>query len=69
MMNGQYWGMGWVMWFIPILTILVIYFFVRNYRRTKNGRNAETPLDLVKKRYAQEEITKEQFEQMKKDVS
>jgi putative membrane protein len=28
----------------------------------------ETPLDVLKKRYARSEITKEQFDEMKKDL-
>lgn len=70
-MNGQCWGMGWGMgwgmWFIPLLLIiLLIYFLVRNNTHTKNG---ETPLEILKKRYAKGEINKEQFEQMKNDLS
>lgn len=61
--------MGWGMWFVPILAIIAVYFFVRNSRQTKNGRDSETTIDVVKKRYARGEITKEQFEQLKKDVS
>jgi len=32
------------------------------------GSSAESPLDILKRRYAQGEITKEQFEQMKRDL-
>ncbi len=68
-MNGHNWGMGWGMWFIPVFIILVIYFLMRNSRQTKIGGDAETPIELVKRRYARGEITKEQFEQMKKDIN
>lgn len=57
------------MWFVPVLVILVIYFFVRNSRQTKIEPDTDTPLDLLKKQYAGGKIDKEQFEQMKKDVS
>jgi putative membrane protein len=69
MMNNLCWGMGWGMWFIPLLIILLIYFLVKNNSQTKNGQNAESPMEILKKRYAKGEITKEQFEEMKKDIS
>lgn len=64
-----WWGMGWGMWFIPILIILVIYFLVKNNSQTKNTQSSESPIDILKKRYAKGEITKEQFEEMKKNIS
>ena len=35
MMNGSHWDMGWGMWFVPIVVVLVIYFLVRNASRSK----------------------------------
>lgn len=69
MMNGDYGGIGWRIWLILVLIMLVIYFFTRNSRQYKNERKAKSSIELVKKRYAQGEITKGQFEQMKKDLS
>jgi len=63
MMDGQYWGMGWGMWFIPLIIILVIYFLIKNNSQNKNQ---ETPMEIIKKRYATREITKEQYEEMNK---
>jgi len=65
MMDGQYWGMGWGMWFIPLIIILVIYFLIKNNSQNKNQ---ETPMEIIKKRYAKGEITKEQYEEMKKNI-
>lgn len=61
--------MGWGMWLIPLLTILVIYFLIKNNPRTRSGQSSESPMEILKKRYAKGEITKEQFEEMKKDIS
>lgn len=69
MWNNPGWGMGWGMWLIPLIAILVIYFLVKNNSRNKNGQSTESPLDILKKRYAKGEITKEQFEEMKENIS
>jgi putative membrane protein len=45
----------------------LIYLFLR---ASKGGdRTAETPLVILKKRYARGEITKEDFDRMKKDIA
>ncbi len=54
-------------WFFIILVVYIIYWLF-----TQNGRNLsikkETPLDILKKRYAAGEITHKQFEKMKKEL-
>lgn len=70
MMNS--WFGGAIMWIIIFLLILLlIYFFVRSARGPAGPYEAgrETPLDIAKKRYARGEISKAQFEEMKKDLS
>ena len=69
MMDNSYWGMGWGMWFIPIIIILAIYFLVKNNLQPKSGPNSESPMEILKRRYTSGEITKEQFEEMKKNIS
>ncbi len=72
MMNGNGWGMNWemnwVMWLIPPLIILASYFFVKSTSKSPGGQFTELPLDILKKRYAKGEVTKQQFDQMKKDL-
>ncbi|HAF27888.1 MAG: SHOCT domain-containing protein [Lutibacter sp.] len=65
MMHGDYWGMGWGMWIIPVLFVVLIIFLTRN--NNVQSQN-ETPLGILKKRYAKGEITKEQYEEMKKNI-
>lgn len=61
--EGHYWGMHIIWWVIWV--ILIIWIFATPWdipgQRTKN----ETPLDLLKKRYAKGEISKEEYEDIK----
>jgi putative membrane protein len=68
-MGGYGFG-GIIIWIILlILIILVIYFITQNIKlKSFKDSSRETPLDILKKRYAKGEITKEDFEQMKKDL-
>jgi putative membrane protein len=66
------------MWFGPIFPLIIIAIiiwavvtFVNNTRkhdRQNSYLQKETALDILKKRYAKGEISKEEFEQMKKDL-
>ena len=77
-MDGHGFGMGWGMWFIPA-TVLIIFIILiwrlsgthvtHHHHHSSSGSAKETPLDILKKRYSRGEITKDEFEQMKKDIS
>jgi uncharacterized membrane protein len=44
-------------------------FFSKNYLQIKSGPNSESPIEILKRRYALGETTKEQFEEIKKNIS
>jgi putative membrane protein len=48
---------------------LIVYLVVRAESKNKRGGDAETPLEIVQKRYARGEISRDEFERMKKDLS
>jgi putative membrane protein len=50
---------------------LIVYLVVRNEtkKRDSDTRETDTPLEIAKRRYARGEITKKEFEQLKKDLS
>ena len=58
------------MWLLILILIGVVIYFVVKSSRSKGsgGSSPETPLDILKKRYAAGEITKEEFDKMKQDV-
>ncbi len=74
MMAGGYYGMGGgFMWLFPLIGLgiflYVIYMIFNRTNLTNNtGVNSESALEVLKKRYARGDITKEEFEEMKKDL-
>jgi putative membrane protein len=74
------WGYGMMGWFGPImmlvfwgLLILVLILLARWLWRSSQKKSeemrSESPLDILKRRYASGEIDREEFEQKKKDLS
>ena len=66
------WGGMWMMFPMTIflvLLILVPLFVWRGTRFDNSRKETETALDILKKRYAKGEISKEEFEQIKKDIA
>jgi putative membrane protein len=64
----DFWGMGWGMWFWPLLFIGIGYLFYINYRPRTYYRERETPLEIAELRLARGEITPEEFEEIKKTL-
>ncbi len=71
-MHSMNWfGGGWIMmmtWWLFL--ILVIAFLVNLLRGSRSQPTVnETPVNILKKRYARGEITREEFENMKKNIT
>ena len=67
---GYFWGGGFFMWIVTIILLALLVFFGVKLYKTKNTEPGVkgSPLDIVKERYARGEITKEQYEALKKDL-
>jgi uncharacterized membrane protein len=63
-MMGPYGGI--FMWLLFLIVLGVVVYFV--VRLLKPAGTSESPLDILKKRYAGGEITKDEYEQKKKDL-
>ncbi|MEE8336323.1 MAG: SHOCT domain-containing protein [Candidatus Neomarinimicrobiota bacterium] len=76
-------GMVGNWWMFPMMMciIVMVFFFIMSGRRgwgppwmrgsdrfRGGSTGSETPMDILKKRYAQGEITKAEFEEMKKEL-
>ncbi|HFB68551.1 MAG TPA: SHOCT domain-containing protein [Calditrichae bacterium] len=71
--NGWFWGhmgFGWFIWLIilAVFVWLVVQIASRNRSGGEGSTRTETPLEILKKRYARGEISKEEFERMKNDL-
>ena len=78
MMWGPGWGpgyglFGWLMmllfWILIIVGAVLIIRWLVTEAGSQGAAAADTTLDILKRRYAKGEITKDQFEAMKRDLS
>jgi len=77
-MGWMHWNYPWMGfgfyslggWFMMILLIIAIVVIIYLLLRDKGVRisSGKTPLDILKERYAKGEISKEEFDRMKKDL-
>jgi putative membrane protein len=73
MMNGfgyHGWGMG-LSWIFGIVVFFgIILLLIQFFTKTSSSVEPEkTALDILKERYARGEISKEEFEEKKRDIS
>ncbi len=69
MMDDVFYG-GVFMWLLWIIIIAVIIYFVVGGKKPMSFPNVmqESAMDILKKRYAKGEISKEEFEELKRDI-
>jgi len=69
-MGHEYFWFGGGMWFMPLIGIsILLSILLYIFKKTNNtSEPKEAAIEILKKRYAKGEITKNEFEQMKKDI-
>ncbi len=82
MMPWMFWGGG--MWVFPVIGLIIFLFVIYLvFTRVFSGgapfcgwggqgggtQDPQSPLEILKTRYAKGEISREEFEQMKKDIA
>lgn len=74
-----WWGGMWIFPLIMILVMLLLVYLIFGRggfrppcggvdRRESRREDSDTPLEILKARYAKGEISKEEFEQMRRDI-
>ena len=72
MMGGFGMGFGFIgMIIFWVVLIAAVYLIIRSINNTpKNHKgNSQSSMEILKKRYASGEITKDEFERMKQEIS
>lgn len=68
-MDGQNGGWGFMMMLTLIIIVAgVILYFARSNNNSTPRRDTADPLGIAKTRYAKGDITKAQFDELKKDL-
>ena len=62
-------GMGFGWFFMLLFWALIIFIAVILVKKVGPSGGKETTEDILKKRYARGEISKDEFERLKKDIS
>jgi putative membrane protein len=62
------WSTMLVMAVFLVLLVLGIAYLTRNLGTGKGSQKEETALDILEKRYARGEISREEFEEMKRNI-
>jgi len=67
--SGLGWWMGgvWMLVFWGAIIALIVW-VVKKLTNRDDSTKKQSPLDIAGERYAKEEITREEFQQLKKDV-
>jgi putative membrane protein len=70
-MGVPFWwlGAGFRVLFLAAVAVGIVYLVRALNRQGGRGHHEESALDILQKRYARGEITREQFEEMKRNLS
>lgn len=61
-------GGGWVMWIFLLIIIGVVVYMLMNTTKPRDREDSETPLDILNRRYANGDITQEEYEEKKRNL-
>ena len=68
--SGWYFGGGfmWIFWIILIMVLILIIKGVMGTNPVSKMSDTESPLDILKKRYARGEIDEDEYHKRRKDL-
>ena len=66
--DGYFFHGGGFMWIFWILLIIGIVFIIQNITKGKSSSGSESPLEILKKRYARGEIDEDEYERRRNEL-
>ncbi|WP_238354401.1 SHOCT domain-containing protein [Fulvivirga marina] len=63
MYEGHFWGMHWIWWILWI--ILIFWIFATPWSIPGQRKKNDSPLEILKRRYASGEISTEEYQERK----
>ena len=67
MMSGGMWILGFIFWILILVGLILLIKYLWEGAGSRGAQ--ESALEVLKKRYARGEISKEEFEEKKKDLT
>ena len=67
-MMGWFGGFGMILFWVILIIVIIVLVKVIMARPDGRAENKETPLEILKRRYASGEIGKDEYEEKKKDL-
>jgi len=58
---GHGWGMGFGMWIIPVLFVLLVFYFLKENNKSEDKHTSAQ--DILDRRYANGEIDTQEYEE------
>ncbi|SDE42926.1 putative membrane protein [Pricia antarctica] len=65
--DGHFGGMHYIWWIVWL--ILLVWIFILPYNIPFQKSQKDSPLDILKKRYARGEISKDEYEEARKTLN
>ena len=61
-------GYMWLFWLLVIAAIVVVIMSAINTKSTSGSKNEDSPIEILKRRYARGEIDEEEFTRRRKQI-
>lgn len=66
--HAMFGGYMWVFWLAVLIAVVLVLKWILTPASPRSEPHSETPIDILRKRYARGDISKEEFEEKKRSL-